>query len=612
MKEKSSASSSSSTSSLGGGGVVQQRAPRLATSRFSSYSSTSSSPVEVWIEMLLEAQRNEKPLKLIRGVTKIHAQAEADRKAFWPEIFKWATSLAEDFGGGDVASDAEKRQVWYQEMKSVAIPKSEVRQIEKDLPRTVKWLSDGEIYNPFQSPGERNKHISELRRVLNAWVALQIKRAERNAGEDIREHQNIYVQGLNGVGYCLLEVFDDDEPLSFLFLEAISHSLLPMLFATQQEDIFGVDSIRRTSEFFETLLLSQFPSAVSKCRGTGLSAGFIACKWLLTMFSNISFSSGSEGDDALPFEVVKVLWDVVFAFGVAGLAAVVICLFGTVKDEIERLPGSPPLTEDLIGCFTVLRHYSASAFCADAIDLFENCNEPLFTQLVKTHMRKCKKAAMMYEARSPVAPADSGGERKREETPRNYLRRKLSFDAMLAGMTPGSREKAIAQSSDLVSPTALSGAGIISKIDKLLKEREKQPAAQLPIASSSAFVSPRPKSDAKKPPRAAAPHCASSSTAASVSYKKAWKDLHGAQESGGAKEKPKKTSPGPSNEMWREAVDEKSGVAYYWRYRGNEYESTWQVPTQGYTSMSGKLILPRSRRPRAKGEPKGKSNRSNF
>ena len=147
----------------------------------------------------------------------------------------------------------------------------------------------------------------------------------------------MYVQGLNGVGYCLLEIFNDDESLSFMFLEAISHSLLPMLFATQHEDIFGVDSIRRTTEFFETLLLSQYPKAVEKCKRTGMSAGFIACKWLLTMFSNISFSSGN-GDDALRFDVVQCTWDVIFALGVSGLAAVVICLFGAVEQTIAKLP----------------------------------------------------------------------------------------------------------------------------------------------------------------------------------------------------------------------------------------------------------------------------------
>ena len=137
-----------------------------------------SDDVSIWAEMLLEAQRHEKPLKLVRGVTKIHAlkDVKVKRIELWPKLFYWATLSGED----GVALDSRKRKAWYEKMKASPIPARETKQIEKDLPRTVRWLSDGEIYNPFvRDESVAKKHISELRSILHAWVAVQLQRSSK-------------------------------------------------------------------------------------------------------------------------------------------------------------------------------------------------------------------------------------------------------------------------------------------------------------------------------------------------------------------------------------------------------------------------------------------------
>lgn len=63
------------------------------------------------------------------------------------------------------------------------------------------------------------------------------------------------------------------------------------------------------------------------------------------MFSNLSFSGG---DDTLRYETILAAWDICFLLGMAGVATVVVALFGYAVPHIEKLADDPAMLEELI------------------------------------------------------------------------------------------------------------------------------------------------------------------------------------------------------------------------------------------------------------------------
>ena len=170
-----------------------------------------------------------------------------------------------------------------------------------------------------------------------------------------------------------------------------------------------------------------------------------------------------------------------------------------------------------------MRKYTVEAFCADIIDVFENCSEPLFVNLVSSHMQKCKSALCESNRASPSA-----------------FRRKLSFSGMI----------------DAASPQ---NSSIIAKIDKLLDGRgdAAQDKKLNKSALAGAFTSPREKASSSS----------KAAESASSEYKRAWKEL---REEGAS-----------MTTEWRESLDQATSTCYYWRYYRGEYESTWNPPDSG-------------------------------
>ena len=189
---------------------------------------------------------------------------------------------------------------------------------------------------------------------------------------------------MNGIAFVLLDVLRGNESDAFAYLYGICTELLPGLFNGKvSKDGCAVDNLSHMSEYFEELLTEYYPEACAKCMKAGCPAGTIAVKWMLTLFSNLSFSGG---DDTLKYETILAAWDICFLLGMAGVATVVVALFGYAAPHIERLDDDPAMIEELIETL-----YRSIKPIPDFI-LYNQCAELLVPGKINAKLKDLKEA----------------------------------------------------------------------------------------------------------------------------------------------------------------------------------------------------------------------------
>lgn len=280
-----------------------------------------------------------------------------DRKEAWRILFTWAlppegiTDRFEEF----VAAD---------------IPLQDLKQIARDVPRTRDFFQqalsqasdtnvDTQRSDSFAQRKHEEKRVRQLERVLRAYVAY-VNAFEKHCaavpGTDPSE-TSIYIQGLNGIAYLLLEIFDNEVD-AFAFLVGITRKLLTSVFCERQLHIVEQNWDRDIS--------LRYPDLMKQCKHAGLMPGLLCVKWLMTMFTQVSFSGGLI---ALPLPVLLSCWDLVMLMGHVGVAAVILSLFECVAETIRKLP--PKASEEaILASISSLQHLTINS-------LFNRCRDYL-------------------------------------------------------------------------------------------------------------------------------------------------------------------------------------------------------------------------------------------
>ncbi|GBG27759.1 Protein lifeguard 1 [Hondaea fermentalgiana] len=235
----------------------------------------------------------------------LEALTARDRGVVWSLLFAWA-----------LPNDSVRRR--YEVLANAEIPQQDLKQITRDVPRTQDCFRKHHDDETSENDGARMK---QLERVLRAFVALGV---EQGHGEHA-----IYVQGLNGIAFLLLEVLDS-EAEAFAYLVGIGHKLLYSVFG-------GDTNLVDAQGLWDEVASSRHPIVASRCRDAGLLPGLLCVKWMMTMFTQVSFSGNTV---ALPFETVLACWDISLLMGMAGVACVMNGLFDTVAEAVRTLPSS--------------------------------------------------------------------------------------------------------------------------------------------------------------------------------------------------------------------------------------------------------------------------------
>ncbi|KAF0687394.1 Aste57867_20863 [Aphanomyces stellatus] len=284
------------------------------------------------------------------------------RAQYWPHIFAWALPPAVD-----AAAVAE--------LATRPISDEDRTQVDKDIPRTAGWLasSDGAPPKTVHAPPDR---LDALRGILHAFIASS-------------SPQMAYLQGLNGIAFVLLEVFNDDTARAFGFLHGLVHGVLPSIFqsaASTSSACSSPNALVQTGAQLESMVLAYLPALSTTFEHVGLPVFLLAYKWFPTLFSDVSLQANRKHNQ-LRYETLLLAWDVCMLLGVEGIYCVALALFAAADHAIRAL-GRPLLAEDVSGAFTtVLANLSPDDLVVHVCEVMETCQHPLLLQMRESHHR---------------------------------------------------------------------------------------------------------------------------------------------------------------------------------------------------------------------------------
>mmetsp|Transcript_2980 Transcript_2980/g.3530 ORF Transcript_2980/g.3530 Transcript_2980/m.3530 type:complete len:529 (-) Transcript_2980:1093-2679(-) len=460
-----------------------------------------------------------------------------NRTSLWPTVFAWA-------------QPSKKLRSQYKDLAEIIPCEKDKKQIERDIPRTRHWLSRNHKYHSVdveeckdcsEEPSltaEEWKNEKKLKRVLLAYVA-SIEKKCVSAGEK----RSVYVQGINGIAFVLLDVLNGNEEDAFTYLRGICTNLLPELFVENLSESSGQSGLTKMSNFYEKLLCDFYPEACKKCKQGGIPAGTLAIKWMLTLFSNISFCGG---DDSLMYGTMLAAWDICFLMGRAGVAAVVVTLFGFAAPKLAAIKETPAMVEDIVDVIQASLRQVPDAMlynkCADL--LIQEKIHPMLGELLSSHEKAVRKSQVK-------------------------LRRKVSYETTYAEVvkTKYTLEKQVCEK---------------SAEESALEEKKSNMKAEETVGPATTNT----ENNKKDEEMTRAKTKLARSRKRSRSSVKLWKIFSffgsGDEESATAEE-----FPGLAHE-WIQTWDDGTSEYYYYNIHNFSLMS-WSPPPQGYISVDGLL-----------------------
>ncbi|CAH0516883.1 unnamed protein product [Peronospora belbahrii] len=316
------------------------------------------------------------------------------RSKYWQQIFRWALT--------PVHSIEENKEL-FQQLIGSPLSEEDDLQVQKDIPRTVKWLA-GSAGAPYLNESERTVRLEHLEHVLHAFLSscsLDVRTDEdplslSSAGLS-RSLPSFYMQGMNGLAFILLEVLDSDEIEAFQFLRGIVARILPHVFgiccAGTGRDHFDLfQSLVEVGDVLQEVARLHLPNFHSALEQAGLPVCLLAYKWFPTLFSDVTLTASHS---QLRFDTLMCCWDVCLLLGIEGMFCVALALCSAAEDDVlalaecgDAVSNSAEQVSAAVGRSLAL--LSPEDLVTSVCEVLELCSHPVLLKLRNAHRRRLK------------------------------------------------------------------------------------------------------------------------------------------------------------------------------------------------------------------------------
>ncbi|KAK1933860.1 Growth hormone-regulated TBC protein 1 [Phytophthora citrophthora] len=314
------------------------------------------------------------------------------RATYWPLIFRWALS--------STISEKEYKS-HFQQLISSPLSEEDDSQVQKDIPRTAKWLA-GSAGAPKLEDSERNIRLEHLGLVLHAFLSscsLDVRTDEDPLSPSSAglASPSFYMQGMNGLAFILLEVLDNDQVESFRFLRGIVARILPHVFGICCEgtgrdhfDLFR--SLVEVGDVLQEVARLHLPNFHEALERAGLPVCLLAYKWFPTLFSDVTLTASHS---QLRFDTLLCCWDVCLLLGLEGMFCVALALCSAAEDDVLALAGcgdaacsSAEQVSATVGSSLAL--LTPEDLITSVCEVLELCSHPVLLKLRNAHRRRLK------------------------------------------------------------------------------------------------------------------------------------------------------------------------------------------------------------------------------
>ncbi|GMF36053.1 unnamed protein product [Phytophthora fragariaefolia] len=315
------------------------------------------------------------------------------RAKYWRQIFSWALIPAR--------SDADNKEL-FQQLLATPLSEEDDLQVQKDIPRTVKWLagSDGA---PKLDESERANRLQCLEHVLHGFLSscsFDVRTDEDPVSPSSASPPSppsFYMQGMNGLAFILLEVLENDEVEGFRFLRGIVARILPHVFGICCEgtgrdhfDLFR--SLVEVGDVLQEVARLHLPNFHTALESAGLPVCLLAYKWFPTLFSDVTLTASHS---QLRFDTLLCCWDVCLLLGLEGMFCVALALCSAAEDDVLSLAGcgeavshSAEQVSATVG--RALALLSPEDLITSVCEVLELCSHPVLLKLRNAHRRRLK------------------------------------------------------------------------------------------------------------------------------------------------------------------------------------------------------------------------------
>lgn len=311
------------------------------------------------------------------------------RFEYWKKIFFWALDPIE--------RDA------FEKLQKLPLAEADSVQIQKDIPRTSKWLA-GSAGAPQLSADARRIRLEHLEHVLHAFLSgctSHIRTDEE--GEESEDEavgaaagtarvgsQNFYMQGMNGLAFILLEVLDEDELVAFQFFRGVIARILPHVFGIcsdgAERDNFDLfSSLVEVGNILQEVVALHLPNFSAAMDDAGIPVCLLAYKWFPTLFSDISLMAHNA---QLRFDTLLVIWDICLLMGLEGIFCVSLALFSSAEDNVVGV-GRDASAEQISNALVhVLSQIKPEDLITSVCEVLELCSHHVLLKLRNGHRRR--------------------------------------------------------------------------------------------------------------------------------------------------------------------------------------------------------------------------------
>ncbi|RLN20750.1 hypothetical protein BBJ28_00001045 [Nothophytophthora sp. Chile5] len=273
-------------------------------------------------------------------------------------------------------------------------------QVQKDIPRTAKWLA-GSAGAPRLDDIERTARLENLEHVLRAFLSscsLDVRTDEDpvspSSAASPPSSPSFYMQGMNGLGFILLEVLEDDEVQAFRFLRGIVARILPHVFGiccdgTGRDHFDLFRSLVEVGDVLQEVARLHLPNFHAALERAGLPVCLLAYKWFPTLFSDVSLTASHS---QLRYDTLLGCWDVCLLLGLEGMFCVALALCSAAEDAVLSIGtsgGDAASAEQVsyaVGC--ALSKISPEDLVTSVCEVLELCSHPVLLKLRNAHRRR--------------------------------------------------------------------------------------------------------------------------------------------------------------------------------------------------------------------------------
>ncbi|CAI5732176.1 unnamed protein product [Peronospora destructor] len=315
------------------------------------------------------------------------------RSKYWHQIFQWALTPV---------CSIEENLEHFQQLISTPLSEEDDLQVQKDIPRTAKWLA-GSAGAPKLDDDECAVRLERLGHVLHAFLSscsLDVRTDEDpmslSAGLS-RSSPTFYMQGMNGLAFILLEILGSDEIEAFRFLRGIVARVLPHVFGiccdgTGRDHFDLFSSLVEVGDVLQEVTRLHLPSFDTALEQAGLPVCLLAYKWFPTLFSDVTLTASHS---QLRFDTLMCCWDVCLLLGLEGMFCVALALCSAAEGDVlslaecgDAVSSSAEQVSAAVGHSLAL--LSPEDLVTSVCEVLELCGHPVLMKLRNAHRRRLK------------------------------------------------------------------------------------------------------------------------------------------------------------------------------------------------------------------------------